>query len=397
MKFLKSYTKTDFSYVLLFLVLSLGYFSLALQNILLPVFILSVLFNYKEANFKDNSKIILFVISVPFILTIISCFYSENIDVALKLTTRRALLIIIGFFVLAMPHKALSFIKGVNLFIFFSIIASLITITRGILLFNHNGVFFHPNFTPYFTVIHHPYFAAYLLIALILMMEYFNEIKFGKWVKVFSLTLLAITIILSTARLGQVSLFLYFSYKCFGYLKGGIKTKKVVSLSVLIVFLFSLLFITRTDIIAFKYNQDINLEKSPRLIIWNNTIKVIKNQTGIFKGIGIGDYQKILDEQYSVSMHKDYSKMILIDYNPHNQYLEFLLTNGGLGVVFSLYVLYFLLKAFNLKNKVFFIYMIFISFFFLTECVLNRQIGIYFVAVLLPVLYKISFLNKVYE
>src|SRR5690606_24998335 len=136
MKFLKSYTKTDFSYVLLFLVLSLGYFSLALQNILLPVFILSVLFNYKEANFKDNSKIILFVISVPFILTIISCFYSENIDVALKLTTRRALLIIIGFFVLAMPHKALSFIKGVNLFIFFSIIASLITITRGILLFN---------------------------------------------------------------------------------------------------------------------------------------------------------------------------------------------------------------------------------------------------------------------
>ena len=84
--------------VILFLTLSAGFFSLALQNILLVTFCvwapISKSFDYKRVDLK-----VFLILGIPFLIAIISTFFSENTSYAYDLALRRFPLIILGFFI----------------------------------------------------------------------------------------------------------------------------------------------------------------------------------------------------------------------------------------------------------------------------------------------------------
>src|SRR5690606_7634501 len=155
------------------------------------------------------------------------------------------------------------------------------------------------------------------------------------------------TIIISTARLAQIFLIVYILHKAYKSIKLGHIKIVLISVFVGIIVLSSLLW-KNTGIVLHKYKQDFNIKESPRLVIWENSIQLIKEKTNILSGVGVGDYQEELDLIHRVSMQDTNTSVGLIGYNPHNQYLEFFITNGGTGFFFICYVLYFLVKSLRL-------------------------------------------------
>src|SRR5690606_18655864 len=93
-----------------------------------------------------------------------------------------------------------------------------------------------------------------------------------------------------------------------------------------------------------------------------------------FLGYGVGDVQSQLDECYFTKFNTNLFS--LKRYNSHNQYMDFLLSAGIIGL---LVFLYFITKlcSYSISNKNFIgVYLIlFTCFIMLTENILHRHYG----------------------
>jgi O-antigen ligase len=128
---------------------------------------------------------------------------------------------------------------------------------------------------------------------------------------------------------------------------------------------------------------------------WKSVLKVVKNNFlfGIGSDGGISQLQKY---RYK------YSEAFIYRHNAHNQYLEFLLRYGIVGLCLYLYILFLLVKKSILsedKNFKWFLLVFILSS--ITESYLQRQIGItffIFYAVLYSTFYNFEkLLNNAYE
>lgn len=107
-----------------------------------------------------------------------------------------------------------------------------------------------------------------------------------------------------------------------------------------------------------------------RVAIWQTSVKKIKDSPAL--GYGIGDVKSVLQESY-----KSKSSILLEkNYNSHNQYLGIWLSVGFFGLLLFLYFLCYNYRlAINSKDYLFLAILIFFSFSFLTENIIERQIG----------------------
>ena len=146
-------------------------------------------------------------------------------------------------------------------------------------------------------------------------------------------------------------------------------------------------------LIKFKSSIDYN---SPRIMLWENSMEVIRGSESYFLGIGIGDYYADKKDPYFA---EGYGKLTFGEYgyNPHSQPVEFFITNGIFGIIVLLMMLYLLLLIIKGQNS--FAKLIFISIaaFSLTECIFNRQYGVQLYSVLLPLILINNFSKKAYE
>jgi O-antigen ligase len=93
-------------------------------------------------------------------------------------------------------------------------------------------------------------------------------------------------------------------------------------------------------------------------------------------GTGLGDQQSALNACYA-----SYNFITLNDYNTHNQYLQFLLGAGILGLVAFLFLLaYAAVHAWKQKKELYFYFLFVVAMCCLTESILERQHGIMFFA-----------------
>jgi O-antigen ligase len=108
--------------------------------------------------------------------------------------------------------------------------------------------------------------------------------------------------------------------------------------------------------------------------IWKSTIRVINNN--FLLGVGTGDGKAELFKEYNKGNYE-----IKIDnrYNAHNQYLEFFLENGivGLIIFLSMLVWMFIISV-KRKNILYTLFVLTFVFFFFFESMLNRLAGISF-------------------
>ena len=119
-----------------------------------------------------------------------------------------------------------------------------------------------------------------------------------------------------------------------------------------------------------------------RLAKWSTSIDIIKSN--IIFGVGPGDAPFELYEMYKIRGH-DY--LAEHKYNPHNQYLEILLSFGLIGFMIFIF-LYgnFLKLALKGKNVLLLILLIIIGLTGFTESILERQQGVLFFSFFMPLL-----------
>lgn len=372
--------------VILFLTLSVGFFSLATQNIFMVIFCVWALtsksFDYKRVDLK-----LFLILGIPFFIGITSAFFSENTSYAIDLALRRFPLVLLAFFILAIKIRERDFILGFKLLTSVSVIASLIMFAKGTVLYYNTGVFFHPNFAVHFAPIHHPYFGSYVLMCLIFMDTYYKKLDVSLIIKKCVYFILCTSLFVCSARLPFLFFILWLLYKNKGFLapkKGNIKALIFLVAPLLII---SYLFMFKG--LGHKYVQDFDLNNSPRLMIWKNSIELIKNNTEFPFFTGIGDYQQEINKLHR-NLMKDKPGIGLIDYNSHNQYLESIIIAGPLAFLFLYYIIYLIYLSKSTNNTQLLIFTLFMGLFFFVENVLQRQLGVMMIAILFPLLINLS-------
>jgi O-antigen ligase len=111
-----------------------------------------------------------------------------------------------------------------------------------------------------------------------------------------------------------------------------------------------------------------------RVIIWRSALRISRNN--LILGVGIGDVRTELMKEYQRIGDKD---LIENNYNVHNQFLEVLLENGIIGLMFFLAILgCMLMIMLNEKNLLYGLFIFMMIVFFIFETVLYRFAGITF-------------------
>jgi len=130
-------------------------------------------------------------------------------------------------------------------------------------------------------------------------------------------------------------------------------------------------------------------EVNYRYGIWYCATQLVKNH--YITGVGADKVQKELNECYNGFSYKSYEDFSKVTYNTHNQYLDQLLKFGVFGLILFLFVfLYF----FNNSSVIYQTFILVILCSFLTENLLDRQIGVVFIS-LFNTIFVILKLNKV--
>lgn len=365
---------------LLFLYIGVVYFSIAVSNIFLGlaivVFILGVFSKKIQLNFKTHNWYSYAFIIVPFLLTIHSVIYSVNIEKGIKYLWLRLPILVIPFMVLFMVLKKKDIKTGLKIFVLLTIIASLETIYNAIRYINED-ILFITDFTFFITVIQHPYFGVFVLLALISIIEFKlikNKILIG------SVFVLLVTVIaLTTSRLVYLLFFLIVVI----YLFKILSKKAAIFFTIAMMVLTSGFIISNKNIVA-KFQNSIQYENSPRLKLWNNSYKLMNSTNSMMFGIGIGDYYQDKKDPYFFRE----SASGTYGYNPHSQFVEFFVTNGVLGLLILGITIAFGVRKVKKQNRFAIIVFGIIMLFSLTESILSRQYGVQLYSVFIPLIFN---------
>ncbi len=129
----------------------------------------------------------------------------------------------------------------------------------------------------------------------------------------------------------------------------------------------------------FTYDTPFN-GLSIRLVQWRFGIEILNEQNAWLIGCGIGDTQDLLNQKYKqtgvYTGNPDLDDTGYLNYNFHNQYIETLAGTGIIGLV--ILVLIFIVIFEKQKKVHYWPGMVYILtlLFFITESVLERQVGI---------------------
>lgn len=143
----------------------------------------------------------------------------------------------------------------------------------------------------------------------------------------------------------------------------------------------------------FEYNTPFN-GITLRLLQWRFGYEILEEQNGFLLGTGPENSQNLLNEKYKeynvYTGDPEWNSSGYLNYNFHNQYVETTVGTGIPGLVILLFILIYVL--FIKRKMITFplpIY-IFTALFFMTESVLERQVGIILFCLLLCTLKPIS-------
>lgn len=340
----------------------------------------------------------LFILFIVFYFwQLVGIIYSDNIKTGWNIFFSRLSLFLFPFVLVIPGEKILRNVKlllklfagSTTLFILCCFVHAFyksISFQNGILVFNQHppeGYWMSYFYGSYFSINQHPsYLAMYVIVSVFIAFESWLDKKikiFGRVVWLMIGIFLLISIYFLSSRSGILSTVLlvpiYFFYK--------LKRKGlIITLSILVI-LFALLPIIRTNervklgldaISNGSFEQ--NAIQDGRVIIWRSALRIIRNN--LIFGVGIGDVKTELMKEYQRVGDQD---LIEKNYNVHNQFLEVLLENGVIGLMFFLAILgYMLTIMFYEKNLLYGLFLMMIIIFFMFETVLYRFAGVSFFA-----------------
>ncbi len=379
---LNSIKKNGFEYLVYGLILSL-FFSKAIPNIILAILSLWILKDFKSLKnqkFAFSSTSILVVLLL--FLTVKSILFA---NIAFDFRVYKGIFLSLwGFFV----FRKVKDINKLKFFVLWGINAAIVSSLFLIALF-----FFKTNTLPFsntgevneLLILERPYIGFIAVLGFFLAIE--RAFLFDQFKKLWLINaaFLFLFIILISARISIITLFVAAGIYLLFYFRMNRYKKAAVLLS--LIFAFGLIVFTNKNISERFFIKN-NLEESlktasdyePRIVIWNCAYQMTKNADfNVF--IGFDGYHTISNyflDCYATTIENQSKKEYFLTekFNSHNQFIDFYLI-GGL-IAFGLFLAFFITLLFEVKAE-FFKIAIVISFllFFIVEDIFYRQFGCY--------------------
>ncbi|OJX36751.1 MAG: hypothetical protein BGO87_13245 [Flavobacteriia bacterium 40-80] len=363
-------------------------------TLILYVLIITTLLNFNKMKLKQIPKNF-WIFQIIFFLSVSGYFYSQNKIEAISLIERQ---LVIFIFPLLIPlaikiTKEKVTILLVTLCISCTLaILGLFTYSLYVILqlqlpLNHllSEDFFNHNFSNPIGI-HAGYLSAYLSLSVTFLITLLSTRKTIRNVIV-SLILFILTVGLLFLAARSILIYTTIIAVVF-YPMFYVKRKGRYLFFFTIIVGLSLLFITKNQFLNSRFSEnlmeDINFKSSynnleiiePRSERWKIGLNLVKNAA--FIGYGTGDERDQLKVKYK---EKGYIISYIERYNVHNQYLSILIKHGILGLGIFLFAFgYYIRLAVKSRSYIYISFLFGISFFFLTENVLDTNKGIFFFA-----------------
>ncbi len=349
--------------------------------------------NEKWENLKANRTSLLLLFSIPLLL-FAGLFYSNNVDVALGRIERSLPLLILPIIIFSLPKRLVNVKKilyalGIGLLVVMlvswgAIIADILSKASPMKQAKYFFEWIYTDRNLLRTMDIHPgYFVLFFVLFLTTIMDskLFKGLR-EKRIFYYILLLLALLFLVETSsRVGFFCILLIMAIHFFRDWKG----KR--NWGYLFVFCGLFLAMFKFDYLLSKFRKLIDLEGNitfERYFRWKEIGKVFLDNGNILIGNGSGDIYEIYLQAYA---NGGFDQALTENYNAHNQYLEFLIGNGLLGLtVYLLVLVHFAIKT-RLRDSAlaFFILIVIFSF---TESVLVRGKGVMFFAFFYPLFIK---------
>ena len=354
----------------------------------LALFTLSaIIFFIKKDRFFNLEKGIslLFINSLPFLISLLSLIYTNNISYAGNLIVRLLPLFLIPLSFYLLKSNKIIFTKKIlvlSKWLFY--LSTLLFFIAIFCYFFYKGFVTKNYFLNYsYRIIYqlgsysiHPIYASiYVSIALIFSVSLFKEKKYKIFLCIGNIILALNLLLLSRKSAIFIMIILFFTYLFYNKIV-KLRTKLIAVLSMLVlvvsIFKFTPDISNRFNDLTSFIKQDNNKSSSNlRLNIYKTAIPLIKEKAVIGYGLGSG-------EEVLFKKEKENSYFKNKGYNSHNQFLGFALNTGLIGLIFFLF---FLFKNFKLAFLNSFEHTAILFFFILLmfiENILDRQNGILF-------------------
>lgn len=335
----------------------------------------------KEILWKRRAFIIPFILL--FFLYIIGLWTSTNTDIALKNISRVLTLVLLPTIILSHNKEDFNFKK-----IYYSLGAGLLTgmlicwgfVIESILTnatpLRQAPYFFewiYSNWNLVKPIGVHPNYFALLIVILVLAIIKTEELKFLRKNKL-KLILLLIPFFLFLFELSSRVAMLAFLLVIIVSALQNRSRKKGILIGLFVVGLIVLS--VKFDYLGNKFSGLVNGRgniKVERIQRWDFIIREFKKEGKLILGVGSGDTEEIYTRAY---INGNFKTALIEGYNAHNQFVEFLVSNGFFGLlVFVWGLLFFALKT-KLKGEAlsFFITIVLLSFI---ESFLCRAKGVF--------------------
>ncbi len=365
---------------------------------LVPVFISIMLLNWiLEGDFKTkfrrirNNRFAILFIAFYFI-HLIGLIYTQNMDsgffdVQVKLSLLAFPIIIAGkpFDVADKQKIFLAFVGG-------CILSILLMLSRAAYFYFtiHENDFFYESFSSW--LIHPSYISMYLNVAIAWLIINIQRVKFSEKPYSFLLGLVlilffSVAILLLSSKLGIVTLVLLF----IGFLLFYLFSRKkyligLIGFTIIGVSIFAVMrFVPE---VSGRINRAIDAVTNPtvneaevessavRLLVWSAANEVVSDN--LIVGVGTGDAK---DELMKVYKDRGMTGAYAHELNAHNEYYQVFISLGIIGFILLLSNLYFpFVVALRNGNIIYFLFLLIISFNFLTESMFETQAGVMFYA-----------------
>jgi len=322
-----------------------------------------------------------------FIITILSAIISNNkieslisIEIKLSFIIFPYLTFCFKWPVELIKRCLISFVSGC----FF---ASSLLILRAITykINNHSEYFFYSLFSKF---MHTAYFSMYLLFAISIIIVFYNKwyktqksIIYSSYAFVF---IFSVCIILCSSKIGIISFFITIIILFYYKFKSKINLKNVglfiISLLIIGITLNKFLpnsfdrFNSLTNIISKHQDKKSSESTTLRILIWEQSINLIKNN--FILGTGVGDANDELYKRYQLNgIEGAYDKKL----NAHNQFLQTFIGIGFFGfILLCIISIGQIFIAYNKKNIIMFVFFVIISLNFFVESMLQTSAGVLF-------------------
>jgi O-antigen ligase len=335
----------------------------------------------KEILWKRRAFIIPFILL--FFLYIIGLWTSTNTDIALKNISRVLTLLLLPTIILSHNKEDFNFKK-----IYYSLGAGLLTgmlicwgfVIESILTnatpLRQAPYFFewiYSNWNLVKPIGVHPNYFALLIVILVLAIIKTEELKFLRKNKL-KLVLLLFPFFLFLFELSSRVAMLAFVLVIIVSVLQNRSRKKGILIGLFIVGLIVLS--VKFDYLGNKFSGLVDGRgniKVERIQRWDFIIREFKKEDKLILGVGSGDTEEIYTRAY---INGNFKTALIEGYNAHNQFVEFLVSNGFFGLLVFVWVLLFFALKTKLRGEAlsFFITIVLLSFI---ESFLCRAKGVF--------------------